>query len=657
MGTFSDEELGMNLRITRRDFLNGAALAIGTSLLPRSMMFGSADGSEPQNHPGYSPPKSTGLRGSHPGAFEVAHSLRDGTFWSQAGKAADTGEHYDLVVVGGGISGLSAAYFFRQAAGSQAKLLVLENHDDFGGHAKRNEFNVGGRTLLGFGGTFAIESTEPYTPAGKALIKDLGIEVSRFAQLHDTRLYSSLGLQPAIFFNKENFGADRLVKNPFSLWGDSDASPAARANLWKHFNADAPLNDKPKADLKRLYSLSDDLLPGLTDTEKKTRLAKMSYADYLTSLVKADPQVIEVLRPIIHAWYGVGIEAVPAQDAWGIGLPGFDGLELAPSPGPGMGRDAIRWNQEAKDYFFHFPDGNASVARLLVRNLIPAAIPGNTADDVVTAQVDYSKLDQTNSHVRIRLNSTAVRVRHLGEVSTAKEVEVSYVEQGKLCTVRAAHCVLACWNSMIPYLSTELPDKQAQAMASAEKVPLVYTNVVIRNWESWVKLAVDSIYAPAGYFSYYSLDMPVSIGKYQCTKRPDEPIVIHMQRVPCAPGLPARVQHRTGRANLYATTFEVFERNIRELLLRSLGAGGFDAARDIAAITVNRWPHGYAYHYNSLYDSFWMDGGPLPCVIARQPHGRVAIANADSDAFAYTHVAIEQAHRAIDDLGIQVRAA
>jgi spermidine dehydrogenase len=448
-----------------------------------------------------------------------------------------------------------------------------------------------------------------------------------------------------------------LVKNPFSLWGESDASPAARATLWKHFNADAPLNDKAKADVKRLYSLNDDLLPGLSDIDKKTRLAKMSYADYLTILVKADPQVMETLRPIIHAWYGVGIEAVPAQDAWGIGLPGFDGLKLAPSPGPGMGRDAIRWNQEAKDYFFHFPDGNASVARLLVRNLIPEAIPGNTADDIVTAQVDYSELDQAKSPIRIRLNSTAVRVRHLGDVSTAKEVEVSYVEQDKLSTARAAHCVLACWNSMIPYLSTELPDKQAQAMASAEKVPLVYTNVVIRNWESWVKLSVDSIYAPAGYFSHYSLDMPVSIGKYQCTKRPDEPIVIHMQRVPCAPGLPAREQHRRGRANLYATSFEVFERNIRELLLRSLGAGGFDPARDVAAITVNRWPHGYAYHYNSLYDSFWMDGGPLPCVIARQPYGRVAIANADSDAFAYTHVAIEQAHRAIDDLGIQVRAA
>ena len=649
---FSDKELGMDRAITRRDFLNGAAMAIGTSMLPRSM-FASADDAEPQNQPGYDPPASTGLRGSHPGAFEVAHSLRDGTFWDQAGTPTNTGEHYDLVVVGGGISGLSAAYFYRQAAGSRARILVLENHDDFGGHAKRNEFNVGGRMLLGFGGTFAIESTEPYTPAGKALIKNLGIEVSRFPQLNDTKLYPSLGLHPAIFFNKENFGADRVVRNPFAMWGDENSSAAARAEVWKQFGANAPLNDKAKADLKRLYSLDEDLLPGLSDVEKKTRLAKISYADYLTSLVKTDPQVIEVLRPIIHAWYGVGIEAVPAQDAWGIGLPGFDGLKLAPSPGPGMGRDAIRWSQEARDYFFHFPDGNASIARLLVRHLIPAAVPGNTADDVVTAQVDYSQLDRAETPIHIRLNSTVVRVQHLGDLETAKEVEISYVEKGKLCTVRADHCVLACWNAMIPYLSTEVPDKQRQAMASAEKVPLVYTNVVIRNWQSWVKLGVDSFYVPAGYFDYFGLDMRVSIGKYQCTKRPDEPIVIHMQRVPCSPGLPAREQHRAGRANLYATSFEVFERNIRELTARSLGAGGFDPARDIAAITVNRWPHGYAYHYNSLYDSFWMDGGPLPCVIARQPYGRVAIANADSDAFAYTHVAIEQAHRAIGDLGIR----
>jgi len=653
---FSDEELGMKRAITRRDFLNGAAVVAGTSFFPANL-FGSRIEGEPQDRPGYDPPASTGLRGSHAGAFEVAHSLRDGTFWDQAGQPTDTKEHYDLIVVGGGISGLSAAYFYRQAAGSRVRILVLENHDDFGGHAKRNEFNVGGRTLLGFGGTFAIESTEPYTPAGKALISDLGIEVSRFPQLNDSQLYPSLGLRPAIFFNKESFGADRLVKSPISLWGGSDTSTATREALWKQFGADAPLNDKAKDDLKRLYSLNDDLLPGLSDTEKKTRLAKISYADYLTDFVKADPQVVEVLRPIIHGWYGVGIEAVPAQDAWGMGLPGFDGLKLAPSPGPGMGRDAIRWSQEAKDYFFHFPDGNASIARLLVRKLIPQAVPGSTADDVVTAQVDYSQLDRPQSPTRIRLNSTVVRVRHPGGVSAASEVEISYVEQGKLYTVRADHCVLACWNSMIPYLSTELPTKQRQAMASAEKVPLVYANVVIRNWESWIKLGVDSIYAPASYFSYFGLDMRVSIGNYKCTKKPEEPIVIHMQRVPCAPGLPARDQHRAGRANLYATSFEVFERNIRELMVRSLGTGGFDPARDITAITVNRWPHGYAYHYNSLYDSFWIDGGPLPCVIARQPYGRVAIANADSDAFAYTHVAIEQAHRAIGDLGLLSRAA
>jgi len=316
-----------------------------------------------------------------------------------------------------------------------------------------------------------------------------------------------------------------------------------------------------------------------------------------------------------------------------------------------MGRDAIP-NEEAEKYFFHFPDGNSSIARLMVRSLIAEAVPGNSADDIVTSQVRYEQLDQPGRPARIRLNSTVVRVRHDGDPSTAKEVEVTYVQQGRLYTVRAAHCILACWHPVIPYLTNELPAPQVAALRSAEKVPLVYTNVALRNWESFVRLQTRSVTAPGCYFTAFDLDRRVSIGDYHCTKRPEEPIVLTMERYPCSPGLPARSQHRAGRADLYATSFETFERKIRELLARSLSAGGFDPARDIEAITVNRWPHGYAYQYNSLWDPFWLEGGPLPCVEARKPFGRIAIANADADAYAYTDCAINQAHRAVNDLKV-----
>jgi spermidine dehydrogenase len=355
------------------------------------------------------------------------------------------------------------------------------------------------------------------------------------------------------------------------------------------------------------------------------------------------------LQAFPHPLFGVGIDAVAAQDAWGLEMPGFNGLKLDPAPGKGMNRDCIR-NDEAEKYFFHFPDGNASIARLLVRKLIPAAIAGTSATDVVTAKADYSKLDESSSAVRIRLNSTVVKVNHRGDPASAKEVEVSYFTEGKLKTVRAANCILACWHVVIPYIAQELPDAQKEALASAQKVPLLYTNVLIRTWNAFQKLGARGIYCPGMYHTSINLDLPVSIGGYECTKKPDEPIVVHMMKAACKPGRPAREQHKLGRIQLYGTTFETYERNIREQLLRILGPGGFDPARDIMEITVNRWPHGYAYEYNSLFDQFWLEGGETPCEVARKPFGRLAIANADAGAYAYTDGAIDHAYRAVQEL-------
>jgi spermidine dehydrogenase len=637
--SWTDKELGMDRRITRRDFMNGAAMAIAAAMTPHSFAQGTA---EAQDRPGYDPPAAHGLRGSHVGAFEVAHRLRDGTFWTTAGQPESTGESYDLIVVGGGISGLSSARFFHQAAGKAARVLILENHDDFGGHAKRNEFQVDKNFMLGFGGTFSIESPAPYSPVAKRVIHDLGIDVPSYAMHLDKKPYDALGLKKKYFFDQETFGADRLVINP---------SPQPGEKLWQEFAAQAPMTDKAKADLKRLYALNEDLMPGLSSDQKKAKLARMSYADYLTNLVKVDRQVVTLLDPEQKSLYGVGIDAISAQDAWGLDMPGFEGLKLKPGPGPGMGRDAIP-NEEAEKYFFHFPDGNASIARLIVRSLIPEAVPGKSADDAVTSQVRYEQLDQPAHPTRIRLNSTVVRVKHEGDPSTAKEVEVTYVQDGRLYTVKGAHCVLACWHQVIPLLTNEIPAAQVAHLRSAEKVPLVYTNVALRNWESFVRLQTRSVTAPGSYFTDFGLDRRVSIGDYHCTKRPDEPIVLTMERYPCSPGKPARQQHVAGRYDLYGTSFETFERKIRELLARSMGPGGFDPARDIAAITVNRWPHGYAYQYNSLWDPFWLNGGPLPCVEARKPFGRIAIANADADAYAYTDCAINQAYRAVGELKI-----
>src|SRR5437764_13762692 len=271
----NDKDLGMDRGITRRDFLNGVAVTAGASLLPPHLIAALQSDLDPEKSPNYYPPALTGLRGSHVGAFEVAHSLRDGDFWQKAGKPAETGETFDLIIVGGGISGLSAAYFFRKA-NPNARILIIENHDDFGGHAKRNEFTVGDRKLLGYGGSFSIESPAPYSAVAKGLVEDLGIDVASFPKYISKNLYSSLGLRPNIFFDKQTFGADKLVINPAPIGGgESNDALRGSADSWKAFLAEAPMSQKAKQDFQGLFTDSTDYFPRLSSDQKKDRLARI----------------------------------------------------------------------------------------------------------------------------------------------------------------------------------------------------------------------------------------------------------------------------------------------------------------------------------------------------------------------------------------------
>jgi spermidine dehydrogenase len=639
-----DRKLGMFRPIARRDFLNGVAIGVGGAIagrwLPGLEWSAQADELFPQEKPGYNPPALTGMRGSADGSFEAAHALRDGNFWKTAGAPVDTKEVYDLVVVGGGISGLAAAVFYRKKNPS-ARILILDNHDDFGGHAKRNEFRPGGRLLLANGGTWAIESPFPYSPVAHGLMNELGIDPHALAEKCDVK-GAYKGLKPAHFFDKETFGADRLVIGP-------GRRSKAGGEEWKSFLARTPLAPRVQRDIARLQDPAIDYMPGLSSDDKKDRLSRISYKDFLLKMAKVDPGVIPFLQAGTHGLYGVGIDAVSALDCWVLQFPGFQGLHLEPGAHPRMGFTARGYATPKPDYEFHFPDGNASIARLLVRALIPGAIPGGSVEDVVTARADYSKLDQADSAVRMRLSSTVVSARHAGDPATAREVEVSYAREKKVYTVRGKRVVMACWNMVIPHVCPDLPAEQKEALRYGVKVPLVYTTVAIKNWKAFQKLGTNTVSCPGMYHTNVSLDLAVNIGEYKAPSSPDEPILVRMTRTPCLPGLPEREQHIAGRGDLLSATFEVFERSIRDQLLRVLGSGGFDPARDIDAITVNRWPHGYAYEYNALFDPDW-PAGQQPCEIARKPFGRITIANSDAAAAAYTDQAIDQAHRAVQEL-------
>jgi len=633
-------ELGEGRSIPRRDVLQGVLVGAASLLTGSLLRAPRADAAVPATDlPGYYPPIRTGLRGSHPGSFEQAHALRDG---ERLGAVTDTGEMYDLVVVGGGISGLAAAHFYRARLGADRRILLLDNHDDFGGHAKRNEFHLGGGLQLLNGGTLEIDSPRPYSGVAQGLLKDLGVDVPALARkVEHRKFYAGIGLRQAAFFDRETFGADHLaVGSGFAE--DPDRGKATVAQLLAH----SPLSPQARLDMARILEGALDYLPDLSGEQKKDRLSRISYRDFLRDVAKVDPAVLAYYQAITHAWWGIGADAVSALDCWGMGYPGFKGLNLPPGAIRRMGPTPAGYKTTGGSFKLHFPDGNATIARLLVRSLIPESMRGASAEDVVTALADYGQLDRDGTNVRLRLNSTVLNV---AGTQGGRQVNVVYVRDGERRRVQARHCVMACWNTMIPYLCPQLPEAQKAALHQAVKTPLVYTSVALRNWRPFARLGIRDAYSPGCYFSSLYLNSIVDIGAYRSPRNPRQPTLLHMIRTPCAPGLPEFDQNRAGREELLATPFSVFERNIRGQLTRILGPGGFDPARDIEGITVNRWPHGYAPEYNPLFDP---DVPPeeRAHVIGRAPFGNITIANSDAGGEAYTDAAIDQAYRAVAEL-------
>lgn len=610
----------MTTKITRRDFLNGTQVAIGASLMSPWIDVLAARAGKFDLGADYYPPALTGLRGSHDGSWETMHALVSGAKWPK-GKHE---EKYDLVVVGAGISGLSAAHFYGNAKPG-ARILVLDNHDDFGGHARRNEFSINGETRIGYGGTESIDTPSAYNDVAKDLLVDIGIDLQRFYDYFDQRLYSSMGLSHSILFDKATYGEQKLALGYGTV-------------SWEEFAAQTPMSEKAKADLIRVFTEERDYLPGLSYDEKYELLRKTSYYDFLKDYAKVDQQVLEMYRRWGMSFWCVGIEEVPAMAVQSYD----DGGGM-----PGLKHTMPRVGQRGDEpYIFHFPDGNASVARLLVRALLPEAVPGSTMEDVVTSRVNYSMLDRNGAPVRIRLNSTVVNSMHTAD---ADAVDITYVHNGQAHTVRADRCIMACYNSAIPYLCPELPEEQVEGLRYNVKIPLTYTKVLVPNWRAFAELGTDFVYYTSDFYKQVELDYPVSLGKYKFGSSPDQPMVLHMCHVHYSPDITGPEQWREGRRRLLKTPFSVFEHHVRDQLDQALSGAGFDAERDIHAITVNRWSHGYSYSPGLIWEPDWPTEESKPWVIGRQPYGRITIANSDSGAAANTNSAITHGHRAVQE--------
>jgi spermidine dehydrogenase len=618
------------LNISRRDFMNGVAmsLAAGTSLSPLELMAMQENGESP-----YYPPALTGMRGSQPGSFAVAHAVALGDV-KYPRPAEQTDDDYDLVVVGGGVSGLSAALFYRQRVGPGAKILVLDCHDDFGGHARRNEFNVDGKDLICYGGSQSIDTPGHYSQASSQLLKDVGIETERFYEYFDQDYFKSRNLGRGIWFSKEAYGADVLAKSVLPGFFDTPDPATAKALIETY-----PISRESKRVLTELVGSEKDYLSEYGRDEKVKLLRKISFREYLLKYANATEEIADMVNNTMLGLWGLGWDALSALEGYRLRSVGTQNLGIGKIEGDPPGRD--------EPYIFHFPDGNAGLARSIVRQLIPEAAPGSTMEDLVRTRVDYSVLDEKSSTVRIRLNSTGVDVRH---TPGRKAVDVTYVRDGDPYRVRGKHVVLACDNRMIPYICSEVPEAQVEAINYATKTPLVYISIAVRSWRAFAELGINSIYVPKAKLMHsFGLDFPVSMGGYNFTQSPDEPTVLHGTFIPTKPyqGLTGREQNTAGQLQLLTMSFDDFENAISRQLDGALSGGGFDVERDVAAITVNRWPHGYAYEYNELFEDYTPDNGPH--IAGRAQIGRISIANADASAYAYLNGAMDAADRAVNE--------
>lgn len=615
------------MTITRRDFLNGTALTIAAGLAPAGWLRAAETAGGGPGAAAY-PPALTGLRGNHAGTFTLAHGLaREGAKYP----TVMAHEAYDLVVVGSGLSGLAAAWFYRQQFGGDKRILILDNHDDFGGHAKRNEFTVRGRQLVTYGGSADMPASAAANAAVGALFGGLGLDPARppGKPTDPAALYDGFGMGRSVFFDAEHFGRDQLVAgDPFGAWIDARNGRAASAPAGlQSFLNNAPLPPADRQAIARLAEGSTDYLAGMAAAERADYLQRTRYATFLREKAGVGLAGQRFLRSRSNDAYALDADGISVADALSIGLPAGAGMPpVTPNQRLGKSPDSRLW----------FPDGNASVTRLLVQNLIPGVGKVRRAADIASARFDYGQLDRDGAPVRLRLSATAIAVE-----PDVRITRVTYGWRGDLHRVEARHVVLAGYNMMVPFMLPTLPAAQKDALRGEVKAPLIYSKIALDNWRAFAALRTYRIHAPAMAYTDLWLERPAG-------STPADPVVLHMLYVPTVPdsGMTARERFRAGRAFLLGTPFSELEQGIRSQLDRMLAPGGFASKDTIRAITVNRWAHGYSYMPSAV--SGGNDAAGL--ALAATPFGNVRIAGADSAGSPSLTAAVEQGWRAVQSL-------
>lgn len=642
-----DRALGMGMDISRRDFIYGASAVAGAAALTAGLpgVALAQEAYSPADAAVY-PPLQTGLRGLHPGSFEPMHNLA----WAgnSPPEGESTGEIYDLVVVGGGLSGLAAAYYFRKQAGASAKILILDNLQGIGGHAQRNEFEYGGHRLYANAGSAFLVAPPTWSYEARMILEDLDVmRPGDPRDRTDRELFRSHGMEAAVLFPKEEFGQDYLVKGNVN-------QPSAE------FLSKTPLSAQVRAELDKLMNGRADYLSEKTDEEKIAMLQSMSYRDYLLNVVGVSEDCLVFVK---GAW-AMALDTCTAWHGFFRGRPGFAGLGLE-RPGSTDGGSGGGYTM---------PGGNGDLARLLVRSLIPDALPPGDVIEVADKRLDYTVLDRASNSTRIRQSSIVYNVRHVGVAPRTleidkRDVQISYVNDGRAYAVKAGHVVMACMNNVIPFICPEFPETQKAAMRKAVRAANLSVNVLVRNWEAFKAAGINNVTTPYGFYGSMGLASPRHFGRVMPSNAPDQPILVSfgtggnsgilsnrkMVEAICGNATPPigtnnDEQYQAVRRGLLAMPFSRFEREIRDTMVRSLSGTDFDPARDIVAISINRWAHGFATGLNDLFDQPLKPGEMRPNQIARQPFGKIAIANTDAGGVSTAQTAFDQAWRAVNEL-------
>ena len=569
--------------------------------------------------------------------MNAGHMIRDRGLKSLSDDTSETGETYDLVVVGGGISGLSAALFFHRQAPKNARSLVLDNHPIFGGEAKQNEFLIDGVRLTSHQGSAFFPVPYPHSFIAQ-FYNSIGLNVHRF------EYQGWAGSTPEMPLGTTPYGGEGPGYGFYF-----GAKFGQRPGMWitdpwgKNLEG-APIPDQTRAELLRWHKLSDDddtnfdvkpAQPVFEGDEISRRLDSITMEEHMIARSGISRETIRAFfSHSVGSGYGLGPDALSAYCFYAADM-------LHPLPGTDGGAQM-------------FPGGNAGIARLITKTLIPDSIEGpHTLEAVCRNSVNFAALDRPEQSCRIRLRATAVWVKHEGEPSKSEFVQVAYVRDGKTYLIKARSVVMAGGSWTTKHIIRDLPSAQREAYAQFYRSPCLMANVAVRHWRFLANMGISGARWFEGIGSYLRVRKLATFGAPSPTIGPDSPVVLIVKVIFPSPGLPIAEQGMRGRAELFATPFRDYERRLREQFTELFSQSGFNPGKDIAGIILNRWGHAYVNPQPGFF--FGMNGKPAPRDVLRgAPFGRITFANTDLAGASDHRNSILEAHRAVGQVLDQV---